>query len=66
MTTHKATLDFLRFCVTNSEEAPVSINQISWQQLYDFAKYFPAECLYEPIFRVYHYGWRIWMNHIKR
>lgn len=38
MTTHKATLDFLRFCVTNSEEAPVSINQISWQQLYDFAK----------------------------
>lgn len=38
MTTHKAILDFLRFCVTNSKEAPASIDQLSWQQLYDFAK----------------------------
>lgn len=37
----------------------------TWRVL-DFAKHYPAECLYEPFFRVYHYGWRIWMNHIKK
>lgn len=38
MTTDKPILDFLRFCVTQSQEIPDSINQLSWQALYDFAK----------------------------
>lgn len=31
-----------------------------------FARLFPEESLCEPFFRVYHFGWRLWNNHIKK
>ena len=31
-----------------------------------FARLFPEESLCEPFFRVYHFGWRLWNNRIKK
>ena len=31
-----------------------------------FARLFPEESLCEPFFRVYHFGWRLYTNHIKK
>ncbi len=28
-------------------------------------RYFPSECLWEPVFRVYHYFWRLRYNNIE-
>jgi len=37
----------------------------TWR-VFHFARLFPEESLCEPIFRVYHFGWRLYTNHIKK
>lgn len=37
----------------------------TWRVIH-FARLFPEESLCEPIFRVYHFGWRLYANRIKK
>lgn len=37
----------------------------SWRVL-RFVRQYPGESLVEPVFRLYHFVWRVWTNHVKR